>query len=502
MKKVVLLFVVALFGAFGALRAESTPVDNTLAQAKAAYEAKNYSLAAGKYIQAYNEYFSAKDYEQAARSGMKAANAYAKEKNYDAAMKLLNTIDKNLSELERTTGKPLYAPHFQVERGRLNLYIIVRNSGGASASIEKLEQLSDSARSQSVANDLLYSKAKYYYAYGHPEQGDVYTARLIKQFDNEKDYRKAKEDYQTLINRAVAGNNARQLDQTYERYIKWSDSIDALNADNKVAQIKKQYDQSLKTISEREGTIKSKTGIIVAMSIFLAVAVAAMVVLCLALWRLISRNKRMHKAVDDANERNSQKTMLIRNISSQMEPALSTLNQNHPAVKGMRRFTDHARELSELESTLGEMYPVEDVNIQSFCDELAQQIAPAVKPGVNVTVNASKAVAKLNKEETARVVMELLKYASEQTPEGGRITLEYKKRGAKLQQFIVSDTGTVLPEELQESIFRPFASQNDLMKDDGLSLPIAALRAMKLNGSLKVDSSYKHGTRFILDIHS
>ena len=502
MKKFVLLLSMILLGATMALRAESASVDQVLSQAKAAYDAKNYNAAAGKYIQAYNLYFEAKDYEQAARSGMRAASAYAKEKNYDGAMQLLNRIDKNLSELERTTGKPLYAPHFQVERGRLNLYIIVRNAGGASASIEKLQQLSDSAKSRSVANDMLYSKAKYYYAYGQPEQGDVYTSRLIRQFDTEKDYKKAKEDYQTLINRAVAGNNARQLDQTYERYIQWSDSIDALDADNKVAVVKKQYNDSLQAIADREGTIKSKTGLIIALGILLAVAVAVMVVLCVVLWRFIARNRKMHRAVADANDRNAQKTMLIRNISSQMEPALASLDQNHPAVKGMRRFTDHARELSEVESTLDERYPLDDVNIQDFCDEMAEQIRPSLKPGVTVAVNASKAVAKLNREETAKVVMQLLRYAAEQTPEGGKITLEYKKRGAKLQQFVVSDTGAGVPEDMRENIFKPFASDTDLMTDDGLSLPIAALRAVKLDGALKLDTSYRHGTRFTLDLHS
>ena len=479
MKKFVLLLSMILLGATMALRAESASVDQVLSQAKAAYDAKNYNAAAGKYIQAYNLYFAAKDYEQAARSGMRAASAYAKEKNYDGAMQLLNRIDKNLSELERTTGKPLYAPHFQVERGRLNLYIIVRNAGGASASIEKLQQLSDSAKSRSVANDMLYSKAKYYYAYGQPEQ-----------------------DYQTLINRAVAGNNARQLDQTYERYIQWSDSIDALDADNKVAVVKKQYNDSLQAIADREGTIKSKTGLIIALGILLAVAVAVMVVLCVVLWRFIARNRKMHRAVADANDRNAQKTMLIRNISSQMEPALASLDQNHPAVKGMRRFTDHARELSEVESTLDERYPLDDVNIQDFCDEMAEQIRPSLKPGVTVAVNASKAVAKLNREETAKVVMQLLRYAAEQTPEGGKITLEYKKRGAKLQQFVVSDTGAGVPEDMRENIFKPFASDTDLMTDDGLSLPIAALRAVKLDGALKLDTSYRHGTRFTLDLHS
>ena len=502
MKKFVVLIVMAVLGIPLMLNAASSSEDQMMAQAKEAFAKKEYSVAAGKYIQAYNSYFAQKNYDEAARAIMRASNAYAKAKNYDEAMNLLNRVDKNFTEIERTTGKKLYNAHFLIERGRLNLYIIVRNDGGAKNSLVKLQSLADSAKNRDANNDMLYSYAKYYYAYGKPEQGDIYTARLIHQFDNEKDYRKAKEDYQTLIDRAVAGNNARLVDQTYEKYIQWSDSIGELDADNKEASMKRKYEASLQAISDPDDTINAKKGLIVGLIIILVVSVAVMVLLCLALWRLIARNKKMHRAVDDANDRNAQKTMLIRNISSQMEPALSTLDQNHPAVKGMRRFTDHARELSELESSLDERYPLEDVNVQNLCDEVVEKITPLLKPGVNVVVNASKAVAKLNKEETENVLYQLLKYAAEQTPEGGRITLDYKKRGAKLQQFIVSDTGAVIPDDLRESIFKPFASKTDLMKDDGLVLPICALRAVKLDGELKIDADYRHGTRFVLDIHS
>ena len=112
----------------------------------------------------------------------------------------------------------------------------------------------------------------------------------------------------------MAGNNARLVDQTYEKYIQWSDSIGELDADNKEASMKRKYEASLQAISDRDDTINAKKGLIVGLIIILVVSVAVMVLLCLALWRLIARNKKMHRAVDDANDRNAQKTMLIRNI--------------------------------------------------------------------------------------------------------------------------------------------------------------------------------------------
>lgn len=501
MKKVVLLLAMIVVASLG-LFAAPISGEKLMVQGKAAMDQKDYSLATSRYVQAYYTYLSDKNYVEAARAGMHASRAFTRAKNYDEAQRLLNRIDKNFADIEQSTGKPLIVPRFLLERGRLNLFIEARNEGGAVATLVKLKALADSAKDSEVDNDLLYAQARYYYAYGQPEQGDVCTSKLIRKFANEKDYRKAKADYQELIHRAVAGNNAHMVNQSYEGYIKWSDSIEALDVHNQMAKVKKQYDESLQTISDREDTIKAKTGMIIALGILLAVAAGVMIILCITLWRFIARNRKMHSAVADANERNAQKTMLIRNISSKMEPALSTLDQGHPAVKGIRRFTDHVRELSDLEATLDERYPLEDVNIQAFCDEMIENIRPMLKPGVNVVVNASKSMAKLNKEETGNVIMQLLKFAAEQTPEGGKITFDYKKRGAKLQQFIVTDTGEGIPEELKDTIFKAFATDNDLMQDDGLELPIAALRATKLEGSLRLDNSYRHGTRFILDLHS
>ena len=56
----------------------------------------------------------------------------------------------------------------------------------------------------------------------------------------------------------------------------------------------------------------------------------------------------------------------------------------------------------------------------------------------------------------------LLENAAEYTPAGGTICLEFKKRGAHAQQFLVSDTGEGIPEEKREDVFKPFLEVKDL----------------------------------------
>lgn len=124
-----------------------------------------------------------------------------------------------------------------------------------------------------------------------------------------------------------------------------------------------------------------------------------------------------------------------------------------------------------------------------------------MNPDVNMVVNAPKMSARFNPEEVEAVLHHLLVNASLNTPSGGKITLEFKKRGAHTLQFIVTDTGCGIDEEHREKLFKPFSEVRDLTKGDALGLPICSLKATKMNGSLTLDRDYTHGARFILEIH-
>ena len=96
----------------------------------------------------------------------------------------------------------------------------------------------------------------------------------------------------------------------------------------------------------------------------------------------------------------------------------------------------------------------------------------------------------------------LLINAAINTPENGRITLEFKKRGAKVFQFIVTDSGAGIPEEKADGLFRPFTEIHDLTDGDGLGLPICALKLAKMHGTINLDTDYKRGARFIIELRS
>ena len=81
----------------------------------------------------------------------------------------------------------------------------------------------------------------------------------------------------------------------------------------------RKYDESLKTIEDKDGSIKVKTGIIVTLSILLAVLAGALVFGFIVLMRYVVRNRKLKKNIAVANEHNELKTQFIGNISEQMK---------------------------------------------------------------------------------------------------------------------------------------------------------------------------------------
>ena len=196
------------------------------------------------------------------------------------------------------------------------------------------------------------------------------------------------------------------------------------------------------------------------------------------------------------------KTKFIQNISAQMEPTLGRMNSSQPEVKALKDFGEHIKELANLENALSDLYETKNININTFCEEIMLRIKDQVQTEVSCVVNAPKLTIKVNPEQLERLLLHLLRNAANYTPEGGKIMLDFKKRGAHTHQFIVTDTGCGIPEEKQENLFKPFSEIRDFTEGDGMGLPICSLIAIKMNGNLSLDATYHKGSRFILELHA
>ena len=164
---------------------------------------------------------------------------------------------------------------------------------------------------------------------------------------------------------------------------------------------------------------------------------------------------------------------------------------NRPGIEGNRQANTTV-------NTVRRMYTIwlpDDTELRVDAGDVS------LSEGVTLTVNAPKLSVKVCTEPLEKLLLHLLKNAAAYTPAEGKIWLDYKKRGAHTQQFIVTDTGCGIPEDRRENLFKPFSEVRDLTQGDGLGLPICSLMATRMNGSLSIDTAYTKGTRFVLELH-
>ena len=501
MKRIITILLAAFFCLCTQTYAQSR-ADELMKQAQESLAKKEYIKARYLFLQAYNSFASQEEYTQAVECGVNASALYHRENYYKEAFELLRGAEQLVGTGEQKLKKKLPDLRFGINKERLQMYINTKNPARAKEQLNKLEETAKAAGNDSLSNDFLYTQADYYYTFGMNSQGDTAFKKLIEQYKQQKNYAKVDECYKTLISIARKANNAGLVARTYDKYIIWTDSVKALTAQDELNIVKKKYDESLATIQEKDDSLSAKQYIIIGLCILAAVLAAALAIGAVILLRFIMLTRKQKKAISIANEHNELKTEFIQNISSQMEPTLDTLDPKLPGVQALRAFSGHIQELSELENSLSEPYEVQEKNISTFCESVMDKVRGKVQEDVTLTVNAPKLNVKINPEHLERILLHLLENAAEYTPAGGKIWLDFKKRGAHTHQFIISDTGCGIPEEQREDIFKPFTEVKDLTKGDGLGLPICSLIAAKMNGSLTLDGSYTKGARFVLELHA
>ena len=494
-KVIILLFSLLLCGNFVSAQEKS----DLQKRAEAIDPDKSIASARSMYIHAFNDYANKGQIKQGVECATKATALYYKENYYKEAFDLLRHADQMIIAGKQPANEKA-ASHYLVTKERLQMYIKLRKSESAKEQLNTLENYANQSNDESTKNDLLYTKAIYYYTFGMNTQGNAVFKEMADKLTAQKEYDKVDEVFQTLIANGRKSNNANLVAQSYSNYIAWKDSADAMKHADEIGALKKQIAENESVISEKDSSLTTRQVIIIGLCILAAALAAALVIGGIILLRFIFLSRRQKKIIKLANESNALKAKFISNISAQLEPTLQKLDSRLPEVKALQDFSSHIQTLSDLENS-DEAIELEDTSIPQFCEGLMDQIRDKVKSKVNLTVNAQKMTAMINKEYVSHILLHLLNNAAEYTPEGGTICLDFKKRGPHTHQFHVSDTGPGIPEEKREDVFKPFLEVRDLTTGDGLGLPICKQMALKMNGDLDIDPQFTKGTRFILDLH-
>ena len=451
------------------------------------------------YIRAFEDYFDKGQSSLGVDCGTKATALYYKENYYKEAFELLRRIDQTIDAKEQ--GAARSALHYMVTKERLKIYMKLRKSANAAEQLTILENHANASGDEKVKDDLLLTKANYYYSSGQNARGNEVLAEVTRKLTSDEDNEKIDELFQRLIANGRSSNSATMVAQSYCNYMAWKDSLAAQKAAAEVAVLKQQIAANETVIADKDSSLSSRSTVIVGLGILAAILAAVLVLGAIVLLRFIALTRKQKATIEQVKESSAQKAKFINNISAQLAPSLQKLDSSIPEVKALSDFSDHIQTLAALETGADEGLEMEEVQVQSFCEGLLEEIRPKVKPNVELNMKAQKTNASINKKYVTHILQHLLDNAALYTPDGGHITIDFKKRSVHTQQFIVYNTGSTIPEEKREEVFKPFLEVKDLAQGDGLGLPICKAMAQKMDGDLTIDPTFAKGVRFILDLH-
>ena len=453
------------------------------------------------YVNAFNDYASKGQIKPCVECATKATALYYVENLYNEAFDLLRRADQTVMNASASDASKA-ALYYLTAKERYQMYMKLRRSASVQEQLNIMERHANASNDESLKNDLLYNQAIYYYTFGMNDKGNAVFKEMATKLTADKEYDKIDEAYQTLIAAGRRSNNATMVAQAYSNYIVWKDSVEAIKMADQIGALNQQIADNEAVIQEKDSTLSSRQLLIGSLYALAAILAAALVVGAFILMRYIVLTRKQKKTIQMANDNIALKAQFISNISAQMAPTLQKLDDRQPEVKALKTFTDHIQTLSQLESTVNEKVELEETQIQPFCESLMDQIRGKEKSGVELTVNAPKISAKIHQEYVSHILLHLLNNALEYVADNGHVRLEFKKRGAHTFQFLVSNTGTAIPKEQHDDVFKPFMEIKDLTTGDGLGLPICRQMALKMDGDIHIDPEFTKGTRFVLNLCS
>ena len=467
-------------------------------QAESIDTKENIAKARSTYIHAFNDYANRGEIALATECATKATALYYRENYWQEAFDLLRRADMVISESKLNTPDRA-ANHYWVTKERFQMYMKMHRSESAKEHLNAMDNQANLSGDDALKNDLLYSKTLYYYTFGMTAQGNATFKEMVNKLTASKEFDKVDEVYKTLIANGRKSNNANLVAQSYSNYVAWKDSTDAIKHADEMKALKDQIAANEAEIAEKDSSLTTRWAFIVGLLILAGALAAVLVLGAVVLMRYILQTKKQKKIIELANDSNALKAKFISNMSAQLEPTLKKLDNRLPEVQALLEFSKHVQTLSELENSDAEL-EMEEVQVHQFCEELMDQIRGTEQNEVQLVVNAPKMSALVYRPYVSHILAHLLKNAAEYTPAEGKITIEFKKRGQHKIEFHVSDTGSGIPEEKRDNVFKPFLEIHDLTKGDGLGLPTCKQMALKMGGDLTIDTEYIRGTRFVLEL--
>lgn len=236
------------------------------------------------------------------------------------------------------------------------------------------------------------------------------------------------------------------------------------------------------------------------------------------------RNQELQQARMMAEEAGRQKSAFVQNMSHQIRTPLNIImgfsqvlrdggdQMSEDEVKNITGMIDHhTKSLSHMVSML---YDSSDIGSHKALNSNKREVVSPVEVADEALRHTRKHFPKLpisfettvpadRRIHTSHLYLmhtlcELL-YNAAKYSDGKHIALRLSETD-RFIRFVVEDTGLGIVESYYDQMYEPFSKVNDLSEGLGLGLPLSKRHAINMGGDLTLDTTYRDGCRFILEI--
>lgn len=167
--------------------------------------------------------------------------------------------------------------------------------------------------------------------------------------------------------------------------------------------------------------------------------------------------------------------------------------------KQLKRLSDITLRLMNFSRNASEEVIAEPINVNKALDDIVMMVRHEFEGNgitLDVTLGEELPAVGGNANYLQQVFLNLLINARDAMPNGGTISVATALTGFHIS-IRIADTGTGIPKEIQEKIFKPFFSTKG-EKGTGLGLAICSKIIAQHKGELRVESEVGKGTVFTI----
>jgi len=239
--------------------------------------------------------------------------------------------------------------------------------------------------------------------------------------------------------------------------------------------------------------------------------------------QLQMKNEQLSTALKMAGESDQMKTDFVMNVSHEIRTPLNAIagfNEilNTPGIQLpeeerrelVTRINDNVKAITDIvdemlhmaeQNTMSTYARTDRINCNQVLSKQLYSYRSKVSNQVELiyTSNVINRFTIITNEPAFQKIVDGLIQNAVKFTKKGSIELNCSHRTGMVD-ISVKDTGTGIPEDMQESIFTQFVKADSFHQGIGLGLTLGKRMAQRLGGDLTLDTTYKDGARFVLSL--